>query len=219
MTQLNKFYFIFLFILVSFCAQSQPAITLELGTGTQGSEPFNYDAGFSIGQTFYKNKVYSFLGIKTQKFPIIPPYKSRGSEDHYLGQTTDLWNFSIYYGLRYSINLFKIKKESDNYFGIFPEVRLYFSPLLPRKIVYSEDNYPHQNDFTTLKGKCTSQWAYGYGGGIYYGNPKVGYLSLKYETGTIDILESIRALDYINNKSYSKGHQHIISLSFYININ
>lgn len=204
---------------VSLYAQGQLAGTFELGTGTQGKEPFTYDAGFSVGQAFFKNKAYSFIGIKAQKFPLIPRYKLRGSEDIYLGQTTDLWNFSIYYGLQYSINLFKIKKESSNYFGVLPEVRLYFSPLLPRRIVYSEDNYPKPNNFITLKGENVSQWAYGCGWGIYYGNPKEVYLSLKYEMSTIDIFESIRTLDYKNDIFQSKSYQNIISLSIHININ
>ncbi|HTO14978.1 MAG TPA: hypothetical protein VLZ83_04370 [Edaphocola sp.] len=212
-------YTIILFLFVSLHAQGQLAGMFELGTGTQGKEPLSYDAGISVGQVLLKSQGYSFVGIKAQKFPLIPPHKLRGSEDNYLGQTMDLWHFSIYCGLRYSINLFKIKKESDNRFGIFPEARLYFSPLLPREINYSEDNYPNQSNLITLKGKSISQWAYGCGGGIYYGNPKVAYLSLKYEMSTIDIFESLRALDYKNDTFDTRGYQHIISLSLYVNIN
>lgn len=204
---------------VGFHVQGQIAGTFEFGTGTQGKEPLSFDTGISGGYVFLDNKAYGFVGVKLQKFPIIPPYELRDNEDKYIGQTTHLLNFSMYGGLRYSINLFKIKKESNSSFGIFPEVKFYFSPLIPRKIVYCEENYPYQSHFITIKGKRIAQWAYGYGVGIYYGNLKAAYLSLKYEMSTIDIFESIRALDYKNDTFDPKSNQYIISLSLYVNIN
>lgn len=60
-----------------------------------------------------------------------------------------------------------------------------------------------------------SQWATGFGGGIYYGNLNRAFLALKFETNSIDSFESIRSLDYKKDVFGSRSRQFIISLSLY----
>jgi len=203
------------FLIISFKTVSQTCAILDFGTGSQSNEPLSFDTGVSAGQVFLKNKALVFGGFKLQKFPIVPSHKLRDNENKYTGQTTDLWNFSFHTGFRYSINLFQPNKKSNKQIGIFPECRLYFSPLMPKKVIYVQNNFPEPDETITLKGQSVSQLAYAFSGGIYYGNLKRGYLALKFEVSTIDLFESLRPLNYKNDLFSAKGKQYIISLSLY----
>jgi hypothetical protein len=93
---------------------------------------------------------------------------------------------------------------------------LYFSPFLPRKIDYLEhQEYPEPDIVRSIKGERMSQWANGFGGGIYYGNLNRAFLALKFETNSIDLFESLRPLDYKNDVFGKQARQYIISLSLY----
>ena len=216
---MKRCYLILLLLFPALYSKAQSAGLIEFGNGTQHTNLLCYDAGAAWGQSFFKRTLYCFGGVKMQKYSVVPPSKLRGNEDDYVGQTTHIWNFSFYTGLRYSVNLFRLKKNSDRFIGLFPECRMYFSPLLPYKIRYVEDNYPEPDKEITIKGDKISQLAYSIGGGIYFGNYKEAYLALKFETSTIDLFESIRQLDYKNDRFAPKGYQYIISLSLYGIIN
>ncbi len=215
MRKLKKYYCLLFFCFSFINTQAQLVGIFELGTGLQGNEWLRYEAGGALGYNFFNDALCGFGGIKVQKFPIVPPADLRGSEDNYIGQTTDLWNFPIFIGLRYSLNILETKKGSERYIGFFPECRLYFSPLIPRKIVYVENNFPAPDKEITLKGENMAQWAYGIGGGIYFRNRNRAYIALKFETSTIDIFESIRSLDYKNDVFSPQRRQYIISLSLH----
>lgn len=213
-----RFYYLLLFCFMFFNTQAQLVGVFELGTGTQGNEWLRYEGGGAIGYNLFNGSFGSLCGyggVKAQKFPIVGPADLRGSEINYIGQTTDLWNFPIFVGFRYSVNIFETKKDSERYIGIFPDCRLYFSPLIPRKIVYVEDNYPNPNKEVTLKGEKMSQWATGVGGGIFFGNRNTSYIALKFEANTIDLFESIRALGYDNDVFSPQSRQYIISISLH----
>ena len=211
----KKYILLLLLSFVLFNSQAQMVGIFELGTGTQGKEWLRYEASGAFGYNLLKSSLCVFGGLKVQKLPVIPPSQLRGSEDAYTGQTTDLWNFPAFAGLRYSLNIFEVKNGSGRYFGFFPECRLYFTPVLPRKIIYVENNFPEPDKTITLKGERMSQWAVGIGGGIYWGNYNKTYIALKFETSTIDMFESIRSLDYKNDVFDFKKRQYIISLSLY----
>ena len=213
--KIEKYYYIFLLVLFSINAQAQMVGFLNVGTGLQGDEWLSYETGGALGYNFFNNALCGFGGIKVQKFPLVSSVDLRGNEDNYTGQTTNLWNYPLYGGLRYSLNILEIKKGSEKYIGFFPECRLYFSPLLPRKIIYVENNYPEPDEVMTLKSKNMSQWAYAVGGGIYFGNRNNSYIAIKFETSTIDLFESIRSLSYKNDIFDSRERQYIISLSLY----
>ncbi len=164
---MTKYYVLLLFAFLACNSQAQPVGIFELGTGTQGKEWLRYEAGGALGYSFLNNALCVFGGLKVQKFPVIPPHKIRGREDDYIGQTTDLWNFPVFTGLRYSLNIFETEKGSGRYIGFFPECRLYFSPLLPRKIIYVENNFPEPDQTVTLKGEKMLQWACGLAGGFF----------------------------------------------------
>jgi len=223
MYKLLRHYCLFVFCLIPYTSQAQMAAIFEFGTGFQGDEWMNYDAGIAFGYSVIKgeslnNGVSStgFVGVKVQKFPIVSPASLRKEEDKFNGLTTDLWNFPVFVGLRSAFNLFEVKKGTGSYIGVFPECRLYFSPFLPRKIDYLEhQEYPEPDIVRSIKGKRMSQWATGFGGGIYYGNLNRAFLALKFETNSIDSFESIRSLDYKKDVFGSRSRQFIISLSLY----
>ena len=218
-----KYCYLLSFFWLSFAAQAQTAAMFEFGTGFQGDEWMNYDAGIAFGYSVIKgeslnNGVSStgFVGVKVQKFPIVSPASLRKEENKYNGLTTDLWNFPVFVSLRSAFNLFEVKKGTGSYIGVFPECRLYFSPFLPRKIDYLEhQEYPEPDIVRSIKGERMSQWATGFGGGIYYGNLNRAFLALKFETNSIDSFESIRSLDYKKDVFGSRSRQFIISLSLY----
>lgn len=215
MTKQKKYPFLLFFCFLLINTQAQLVGNIEVGTGTQGNEWLQYEAGAALGYNILNNALCGFGGIKMQKLPIVAPSDLRGSENNYIEQTTDLWNFSIFVGLRYSLNIFETKKGSEGYIGVFPEFRLFFSPLIPHKIVYIENNYPAPNEEITLKGENMSQWAAGIGGGIYYGNRNKAFIALKFETNTIDLFESMRSLDYKNELFSAQRRQYIISIVLY----
>ena len=212
-----KYCYLLLFCWLSFAAQAQMAAMVEVGTGLQGYEWMNYDVGVAFSYSLIEDGLLiGFLGVKVQKFPLASSSHLRGNKNMYNGLTTDLWNFPVFVGLRSAFNLFEVKKGTGSYIGVFPECRLYFSPFLPRKIDYLEhQEYPEPDIVRSIKGKRMSQWATGFGGGIYYGNLNRAFLALKFETNSIDSFESIRSLDYKKDVFGSRSRQFIISLSLY----
>ena len=186
---------------------------LEIGLGAQGHNQF-YDYGVGIGQTFKDNRTLFTGGVKMQKYLIVPTHKLRDSETEYIGQSTSAYNFAIFVGGRYTISLKKFKKDAKfERMGFFPECRILFSPLLPFKVSY-ENNEGQTKRF---KGDKISQFAYSVGGGLFIGSMKEGYIAVKLETSTIDMVKSLRALDDIKNGyDFPEGPQYLLSFSFYL---
>jgi hypothetical protein len=210
---MRRYYYLLFLILWSKCSIAQLTGLLELGLGMHEDELIQ-DYGAAIGHTFNDNKTFGFAGVKMQKYPIVPPYEIRGSELEYVGETTDIYNFSLFAGGRYSMTLINFgEKASFERLGFFPECRLYLSPLLPYKLTYCNENDIRKK----VKGEKRSQLAYSWGGGIFIGSKNEAYLALKFEVSTIDLTESLRRIDYGEAKAnFEKEPQYLISVSFYL---
>lgn len=205
--------YLLLLILLPFCMKAQLTGLLEIGMGAQGKSIF-YDYGSAVGHTFKDNRTFLYGGLKMQQYQIVPLHEVRGEEVDYVGQTTKAYNFSLFIGGRYSVSLLKFnEKSSFERLGFFPECRLYFSPLLPYSLSYEDQD----GNMIELKGDKISQLGYGLGGGIFIGSINEGYIAIKFEVNTIDMIKSLRNLDIkANAHEFSEGQQYLFTLSFYL---
>ena len=91
-------------------------------------------------------------------------------------------------------NYFKILDFNKNAifksFGFFPEFRILFNPVLPKKITYEQDG-----ELFSKKGEYEIQVSYGYGGGIFL-KTNSGLIALKIELNTNDPFSVLRDLEY-----------------------
>jgi hypothetical protein len=195
-----RYLFVFKLTLLMFSTNAQLSGLLEVGTGFQHEGWIKAELGIGGRYTLFNNSGAHLVGgVKLQGYLLSSRMKP-------IENAEDLLNFSLFSGLRYSIQL-----PRDNNFGFFPECRVYFSPLLPRRLKY----YANQ-ELSIVKGPRISQLAYGIGGGIFWGNLKDGYVALRFELSSIDMLESVRQLHYKPNPSVfndTKGNQYIISIT------
>lgn len=193
---------------------AQTSGTFNASVGSQGENAGNTVIGFSgdVGHTFYK-ELYTFGGMKFDKNFIDNPSEVNGEEENNSHITTYIWNFNLYTGIRYSVTLKNFGKlAAVERIGFFPEIRGYFTPHVPNRYYYYNEN----DEVTKLKGSNTTQFAYGIGGGIFLGTIDEAYLAIKYEFSTLDPFAVVRTLEP-HKISFPEGAvQHLITLSIYI---
>lgn len=118
-------------------------------------------------------------------------------------------SFLLRSGVHHSLTLktFKKNRKQWNYtrIGIFPEINGYFNPHLNRKYDTREGE--------KFKAPYSTQWAYGFGGGVFYGQWKL-YVALKYECNTIDNMAALRQV--IPELEKNSNYNHVVSLIFVI---
>ncbi len=184
---------VLLYILLTFSIikSSAQSFNIDASLATDAKNNiFIWNISPGIGYSF-TDKDYICGGIKFQSYSLIPSY-DRDEDD--LWTTTTVLNFMFYAGTRYAQPVIKTK-NSKKTLGVFPEVRLYLNPYLPRKIKFIDDN----NEKVTVRGDYSMQASLGIGFGIYLmetdGN---AYFALKFEYSTIDAFKTLRQLDYKN---------------------
>ncbi len=118
---------------------------------------------------------------------------------------------NLHLSAAYYLKVFDFKAHRNfKSFGIFPEIKFLFNPMLPRRMVYENNGV-----FIGVKGGYKAQASFGYGGGIFF-TPKRrirSLISLHFEINHSDPFEVLRGLNY-QNKSMpfdKKSNQFIIS--------
>ncbi|MFV0505159.1 MAG: hypothetical protein ACK5L5_00390 [Bacteroidales bacterium] len=203
-----------LLIIVSLCffceAKAQLTGLFEGSIGGQGSESV-WDIAFALGHTFEDNRTFLYGGLKLQEISLSGKSHLKDSSP----ETKEYMPIPLFVGARYNfpIKNYDPEKHSIEVLGIYPEVRLYWTPRLPFKYSYKDLS----GELQTVKSEKMSQLAYGLGFGFYFGSKDGCTLSLKFEYSSIDMMESLRMLKKDGFFSdYGKSSQFMITLSFYL---
>jgi hypothetical protein len=202
-------YCFLLLIPISVVSQS---VNADVGIATDASNTlFVVDLGGGIGHSF-TDRDYLSGGIKFQGYSFIPKM-DRIDGDSWSTET--VLNVVFYSGARYLIPVLHINRNTDEAktVGLVPQVRMYFNPYVPRRLKYIDDNEMG----VEVKGRYSTQWAYGLGFGIYFqGDDSDVYAAIMFEYSTIDAFKTIRGLQY-ENKSFDfpVQTQYSISLSIF----
>ncbi|TAJ09697.1 hypothetical protein DMA11_19845 [Marinilabiliaceae bacterium JC017] len=189
---------------------AQLTYRLELGVG--GSPYFEHDivqtVSGGIGYSFFEElTIFGGINMFSQSSYLFPFEAESEDASWEENKTERLTSFLLQAGIHHSLTLKTFTKDKSKWeykrIGIFPEINAYFNPYLNRK--YKMENGEE------YKAPYSTQLAYGFGGGIFYGSWKM-YLALKYECNTIDNLESINEL--VPNLDKDTKFNHVISLIF-----
>ncbi len=193
----NLLLYIFLFSIIKISAQSYN-FDVSLATDTE-NKIFIYNASAGIGHSFTDND-YFYSGAQFQLYDFAPHY---------------FVNLELYSGMRYAQPIMKTHK-GRNLMGIFPDLRLYFSPYIPRRFVY----YNNSNERLEIYGDYACQFAYGIGFGIFLTEADDGdvYFALRFEYNTIDAFQSLRKLKFKDGITFDfpRKNQFVIELTLFV---
>lgn len=187
-------------------------LTYRLGTGIGISPYFDHDivqtVSGDIGYCFFEElTIFGGMNLFSQSSYLFPfeleSEEARWEED----KTERLTSLLLQTGIHHSLTLKTFTKNKSQWeytrIGLFPELNAYFNPYLNRKYRISNDE--------TYKTAYSTQWAYGCGGGVFYGTWKL-YVALKYEFNTIDNIKSISQI--VPGMEKNHKYNHVISLIF-----
>lgn len=204
--KLKLFVLLFMFYEVSLAQLSAHG---ELGLGIQDN---NNSATLIEGGVGYSYLgIYGFGGMKLgvhnmSNYPF-SSYNQRNPFDEYL------FNFSLLTGLRYNISIYKNSSASIEHIGVFPEYRFYYTPFLTNKISYYNDQ---EEIITVTGGGAQSNFAQGFGIGIFAGELDEGAFYLKFEFNTLNPFKVLNTLSYENSTIYfGAPQQYAITLGYY----
>lgn len=197
-------------VLFSVCclATAQLSYRLELGAGT--SPYFDYNVAQTVsggvGYSFFEElTVFGGIIMFSQRSYLFPFEKGTEDEVWEENRTESFTSFLLQAGIHHSLTLKTFTKDRSQWeytrIGVFPEVNAYFNPHLKRKY--------NAGDGVEYKAPYSTQLAYGFGGGIFYGAWSK-YLALKYECNTIDNPESIYKI--VPDMDKRGRFNHVISL-------
>ena len=202
------------FILLPLFTRSQVTGHLDIGYGIQGidSDLFR-DISFGAGISTFDD-LYLFGGMDIQTHYWVKPFNLDDFESTDPDATSKLHTYSLYTGSRYSLNILRFKKDSKfERLGFFPEFRLYFYPIIPRKFKY----YDYNENLIKQKGPRVSQLAYSYGGGIFIGSLNKAYFAIKFLYSTTDPFSTLRKMSFKDQTiKFAEANQYLISLSVLI---
>ena len=189
--------FILALLLISKPLKSQ-SFNVDSGVGL-GVKPTGERLGLhlspGIGYSF-NDQDYLYGGIQ------LDFYRLRDSEttDPLAFETESIISSAILGGYRYlfPIGVLHEATSREKRFGLFPEVRLYLNPYLPRRIEFLND----QGETVILKGDHKIQVAYGVALGIYFEpHDSASYFAIKVELNNLDMFEVLRTLVDLRQKS------------------
>jgi len=180
-----------IFIYISAQCQSY-----NIDTSTDANIGFNVEA--DIGHSF-SGKDFIYAGAK------ILTYKLLDHDDNIWDQKY-VHNGALVSGLRYMFRIKKLKhkenQRGESELGIYPEVKAYFSPYVPRKFTFTDT----MENKKTVWGNYEYQFAYGFGIGIYIDDLEddIGHLALKFEISNLDSFKIVRGFkDYYTFPEHS----------------
>lgn len=155
------------------------------------------NAGHAFG-----NQQYLYGGIKGLFYPFRSVTSTASLE------TTAVIAPSILTGYRYLLPSY-VRKDNGHTRGFYVDGRLYFSPYLPRHIIYEND----QSVDVSVKGDYKVQFAYGLSLGWYFTSPDGdSYSAIQLEYNTLDPFEVLRTLDFPNRGTLPGDSMILLSL-------